>query len=131
MCKLPSGRCIGYPDAELRNTLTPWGQEKLSLTYMGKNSYTNQWERLSTHGGKLVEKITQAVARDLLAMAMLRLEAHGYPIVLHVHDEVIAEVLKGLANLDRFCAIMAQLEPWAKGFPIKAEGWVGQRFKKG
>jgi len=131
MCKLPGGRCIGYPDAELRDVLTPWGQEKLAVTYMGKNSYNNQWERLNTHGGTLVENITQAVARDLLALAMLRLEKNHYPIVIHVHDECVAEVLEGTGNLKFFCHIMEQNPKWAKGFPVKAEGWIGRRYKKG
>ena len=131
MCKLPSGRCLGYPEAELRDTVTPWGQDKLSVTYMGMNSHTHQWERLVTHGGTLVENITQAVCRDMLAMAMLRLEKANYPIVLHIHDECIAEVLAGTGNIKEFCRIMEMLEPWAKGFPVRAEGWIGPRYKKG
>lgn len=131
MCKLPGGRIIGYPEAELQDVMTPWGQEKLAVTYMGKNSHTNQWERLNTHGGTLVENVTQATARDLLALAMLRLEDAGYPIVLHVHDETVSEVLEGTGSLEEYCSIMEVTPKWAKGFPIKAEGWIGKRYRKG
>ena len=130
MCKLPSGRCIGYPEAELREVMTPWGQPKMAVTYMGHNSYTNQWERLSTHGGTLVENICQAVCRDMLAMAMLRLEKAFYPIVLHIHDECVSEVIEGTADLETYCRIMEIIESWARGFPVKAEGWIGYRYKK-
>jgi DNA polymerase len=131
MCKLPSGRIIGYPDAEIQETKTPWGALKDSVTYMGMNSYTHQWERLATHGGTLVENITQAVARDLLAAAMMRLEKANYPIVLHVHDECISEVIEGTGNLDEYCDIMAANDSWAEGLPVRSEGWIGQRYRKG
>jgi DNA polymerase len=78
-----------------------------------------------------VENETQALARDILAHAMPKLEAAGYPIVLHVHDEAVAEVVKARGTVEEFEAIMAELPPWAEGFPLKASGgWRGLRFRK-
>lgn len=142
-CKLPSGRCLCYPYPEIRTVTTPWGAENDALTYMtvvadtkGKilpdpNS-SGKWCRISTYGGSLAENLTQAVARDLLAEAMVRLEAAGFPIVFHVHDEVITEVPKDspadtLARVER---IMSEVPAWATGLPLAAEGWRGPRFRK-
>lgn len=142
-CKLPSGRCLCYPYPEIRTVTTPWGAEKDALTYMtvvadtkGKilpdpNS-SGKWCRISTYGGSLAENLTQAVARDLLAEAMVRLESAKFPIVFHVHDEVITEVPKDspadtLARVER---IMSEVPAWATGLPLAAEGWRGPRFRK-
>ena len=78
-----------------------------------------------------MENITQAIARDLLAEAMFRLEDAGYDIVMHVHDEVVCEVPdNSTKSLSEYEAIMAQVPAWAEGMPIDVEGWVGKRFKK-
>src|SRR5690606_22232235 len=101
--QLPSGRRLAYakPRLELDER---FGKE--SLTYIGDNS------RLKTYGGKLVENIVQAVARDCLAEAMIRLDAAGYDIVAHVHDEIIAE---GDQDIKEMEAIMSEPIPWAPG----------------
>lgn len=130
-CILPSGRRLAYPDPELRQKMTPWGEPRPSLTYKGINMYNHQWERQTTYGGKLVENITQAVARDLMAEAMMRMEKSGvYKPVLSVHDELIAEAVKGTGNLKEFELIMAACPEWAEGCPVVADGWVGERYHK-
>lgn len=83
-----------------------------------------------TYGGSLVENITQAVCRDLLAEAMLRLEAAGYPIIMHCHDEAVAELPEGVGDPHEFCRIMAEAPLWAAGFPIAAEGFASRRYRK-
>lgn len=124
-CKLPSGRRIHYFDPKIENQN---GYAK--LTYMGTNSQTHKWDRIHTYGGKLVENATQAVARDLLAEAMLHIENIGYPIVLSVHDEVVCEVDKALGSIKTLNQLMCKLPPWAIGLPVKAVGWKGKRFRK-
>ena len=100
------------------------------LTYLGTNSITRKYERQSTWGGKLVENITQAVARDVLAEAMIRCEKTGYKIVLSVHDELIAEVPSDFGSLEEFIDLMTTLPLWAEGCLIEAEGWRGKRYRK-
>ena len=98
---------------------------------MGRDSYTGQWCRLDTYGGKLTENITQAIARDILTFAMKNLERAGYAIVLHVHDEVVSEVLKGTGSVEEFEAIMGTLPQWCADWPIRAAGgWRGNRYRK-
>ncbi len=126
--KLPSKRLIAYYKPEVRMTETPWGQEKNTLTYMATNSVTRKWERERTYGGKIVENITQGVARDVMAEAMLRCEDAGYEVVLTVHDEILTE--KGDGNVKEFENLMSALPDWAEGLPVEVEGWSGQRYLK-
>lgn len=143
---LPSGRALCYPYPELRMVTTPWGEEKEQLTFMTVVDVTQKkkakilpdpnskgkWQRISTYGGSLAENMTQAVARDLLAEAMVRLESEGIEIVMHVHDEVVAEVKRFRAEyaLERMEAIMSEAPAWAKGLPLAAEGFHGKRYRK-
>lgn len=99
-----------------------------SLGYWGVNQTNKRWERQETYGGKLVENITQATARDCLAEAIERLEAAGYPVVFHVHDEVIIDCSHG--SLEEVIAIMSQPPAWAPDLPLTADGWECDYFKK-
>lgn len=84
-----------------------------------------------TYGGKLVENITQAVARDLLRDAMLRADEHPvYDLLLSVHDELICEADDEAGDLHEFEQLMGELPDWAEGCPVAAEGWVGKRYRK-
>lgn len=129
-CQLPSGRCLAYVDAKERVVKTPWGAEKTTVTFMGVNSLTRQWQRQKSYGGLWAENITQAVARDLLAEAMLRVEENGYPVILSVHDELVSAIREGFGSLTEYEELMTVLPPWAEGLPVKAEGWIANRYQK-
>lgn len=129
-CMLPSGRALCYPYPKLEPTITPWGDEKAQLHYKTVDDKTKQWSDTHTYGGKLAENITQAVARDVLVHAMVQLESAGYPIVLHVHDEIVAEIAGNEKELMNYLHIMQQPPSWAAGLPIAVEGWAGVRYRK-
>ena len=99
-----------------------------NITFWGVNSQTKKWNLTSTYGGKLVENITQAVARDLMAEAMLALDDAGYEIVLTVHDEIITEVTDG--TIQEFTKIMEQVPSWATGLPVRVEAYESRRYRK-
>ena len=126
--KLPSGRKLFYVDPAIGENR--WGNP--SITYMGLND-KNKWGRIETYGGKLVENCVQAIARDCLAQAIEHLEEAGFPVVFHVHDEVVIDIPPYADNdtmLSAVVNIMTQPIPWAKGLPLGADGWVGTFFKK-
>ena len=124
--RLPSGRKLYYAKPQLGQN--QWG--KPSITYMGMDQTTKKWKLIETYGGKLVENCVQAIARDCLAEAIERLEAAAYPVVFHVHDEVVIECAVERASLDDIAAIMARPVPWAPDLPLSADGWVGAFYKK-
>lgn len=134
---LPSGKPLFYKDPKVLMKRTPFknpdGSPKMapSLTFMGSPDKGKGWVRKDTYGGKLVENITQATARDLMAMAKLRVDAHpDYDLLLSVHDEVIAEADPGVGSVHEFEQIMAHVPGWARGCPVGAEGWRGFRYRK-
>jgi DNA polymerase len=129
-CTLPSGRRLAYPDAQIRSRTTPWGAEKPSLTYKGVSGFSHQWQTQTAYGGMLVENITQAVARDVLAEALKRVEQSGqFTPVLTVHDEIVAEGKPGIP-LSVFDALIIKTPRWANGLPIACDSWTGSRYKK-
>jgi len=129
-CELPSKRRLAYYGPGIKYEETPWGEMRPKLYHWGTDSYTKKWVYSSTYGGKLVENVVQAISRDLMAEAMLRIDKAGYKIVLTVHDEIIAENKIGKGNLKEFESLMSALPEWAKGAPVSVEGWVGLRYRK-
>ena len=122
---LPSGRKLSY--VKPRMAVNRFGRD--GLTYEGI-SENKKWSRIETYGPKLVENIVQGTARDLLAEAMLRVEKKGYPIVMHCHDEIIAEVPEGSGSVDEMCEIMAIQPKWAEGLPLRADGYQCSFYQK-
>ena len=120
---LPSGRKLAY----IKPKLQPNRFGRMAITYEGLGQ-NNKWCRGETYSGKLVENITQATARDLLAEAMWRLEQAKFDIVAHVHDEVILEVPKGSITVDEVCGIMNQNPSWADCLPLASAGYIGEKF---
>ena len=131
-CKLPSGRLLSYADPRVTQAKTPWGSTTSKLRFMGVDPYTKKWCLQDIYGGLLTENVVQAVARDLMASAMLA--AHrspDYELVMSVHDELVCEVdaLKH-PTVKQFEALMSTTPSWAKGCPVEAEGWCGKRYRK-
>ena len=122
---LPSGRKLSY--VKPRMAVNKFGRD--GLTYEGI-SENKKWSRIETYGPKLVENIVQGTARDLLAEAMLRVEKKGYPIVMHCHDEIIAEVPEGIGSVDEMCDVMAVQPKWAEGLPLRADGFECKFYQK-
>lgn len=121
--RLPSGRELTYIRPRVENN---------KITYEGTNQTSRTWERLETYGGKLVENIVQAIARDCLAVAMTRLERAGFKIVMHVHDEVILDC--GAADIDKALElankIMGTAIDWAPELILNADGYITKYYKK-
>ena len=125
--RLPWGRKLAYarPKIEVEPEF-----DREGLTYEGSEQTSGKWTRLRTYGGKLVENIVQAIARDCLAAAMTRLEAEGYQIVMHIHDEVVIECPADACDLDNVCRIMGQPIDWAPGLILTADGYITDYYKK-
>ncbi|MCM1508384.1 MAG: DNA polymerase [Ruminococcus flavefaciens] len=126
---LPSGRKLYYIDPAIGENR--WGNP--SISYMGMDQTTKKWKRIETYGGKLVENCVQAIARDCLAQAIEHLEDAGFPVVFHVHDEVVIDIAPFADDetmLKTVADIMSRPISWAQGLPLSADGWVGKFFKK-
>ena len=121
MIGLPNGRSIAYANATL---------EDGRIRYEGKSMTSSTFQKLDTYGGKLVENIVQATARDVLGESMIRLEKLGYKIVAHVHDEVILDVPIGITNIDEINEQMAINPEWTEGLPLAAAGFRSDFYMK-
>lgn len=150
--ELPSGRILSYPGIgisvekvveeepdcvtdvkpgsfTIKAGTKPVYRER--IRYMGENQTTRQWGKQYTYGGKLAENITQALCRDLLAVALVRVDAEGWPIILHVHDEIVTEVPNEPEySVEKLERMMCELPSWAQGFPLAAEGDELMRYAK-
>lgn len=125
--KLPSGRKLAYYNAKLE----PGKKGNEVITYEGVNQETKAWSRQETYGGKLVENIVQAVARDCLAETLLHVDALGYKIVMHVHDEIVVDVpYEDKDALEKIYEIMSKPIDWAPGLPLKGDGYETLFYKK-
>jgi DNA polymerase len=126
--QLPNGRKLIYRDPVL--STNRWDNE--SIKYKGKNQITGQWGWVETYGGKLSENIIQAIARDLLADGMRRLDAAGFDIVMHVHDEVVADIPNESTDfvISEMCRILGEPVKWAQGLGTPAEGFITNYYKK-
>ena len=122
--RIPSGRTLCYRSPEIEPVKNN-GRQKEEIWYRN-----NKGNRDKLYGGKLTENLTQAVARDLLANAIFNVEIGGYPVVLHIHDELVTEVPEGFGSIEELCDLLCQLPPWAEGLPLKAEGWRGKQYRK-
>lgn len=123
--QLPSGRKLYYVEPRLAQN--DFGKQ--ALHYMGPDQKTGKWSLINTYGGKLVENIVQAIARDCLAVSLLRVEQAGYDTVLHVHDEIGIESNRD-EDLEKVLDLMAKPVPWAPGLPLKAAGFSTEFYMK-
>jgi DNA polymerase len=129
MCQLPSGRLLYYPYATWTELTTPWGAQRESVRFMGINPNTHKWSSSHGRGGLWAENITQGDSFDFIAAAMLRCENAGFPPVLSVHDENVAEAPE-TADDALYGRLMAQRPPWARGMPLAVAGFSGPRYAK-
>ena len=134
--QLPSGRRLAYIQPHLRRKKMAWkdrdGKDvwKDVLCCMGVDSLTKEWRVQYLWNGLLTENAVQAIARDIMAEAIMRMEARGWPVVLTVHDEIICEILKGLLTCEEFVAEMTINPKWCPEMPIVAEGDITPRYRK-
>jgi DNA polymerase len=126
--KLPSTRKLAYPFPRIE--IEDLQHEVVVFKDNGAGRWRDCRNGNGAYGGLWTENIVSAISRDLLASAMLRIEAAGYPISLHVHDEILAEVPEGLGSTTEFIKLMTMLPSWALGLPVAAKAWTGKRFYK-
>ena len=119
--KLPSGRCLAY----MKPSIDTNGQ----ITYMGLDT-SKRWGIIRSYGAKIVENLVQAIARDLLVHALNALQERGYPVVMHVHDEVVVELPGGCSSVSEICDIITELPDWAIGLPLRAEVYECEFYQK-
>lgn len=128
--KLPSGRTLAYIAPRLETgrfgsaviTYQSYDKTEKAADEEEEAPVTRRWQREETYGPKIVENLTQAIARDLLCAAMMNLEAAGYRICMHIHDEAVIEMPIGQGSLEEACRLMAIAPVWAEGLPLRADG---------
>lgn len=128
---LPSGRPLYYPEPKILSKAVPWNKDEKRpvLTFM--EEFNKKWLRTQAYGGLLVENITQATARDLMAEAMVKADDHpDYDVIMSVHDELVCEVDEGVGDVKAFERMMSETPAWARDCPVDAEGWRGKRYRK-
>jgi DNA polymerase bacteriophage-type len=134
VCTLPGGRNLSYFKPRLEEVEMPWSTPEkpatgLSITYLAWKS--GQWKRVKTYGGKLAENITQAACRDVLVVGMFGAVGAGLPIVMHVHDEIVIEVLEKHDDASNILQqVMEEKQPWYSHWPVRVECWEGLRYRK-
>jgi DNA polymerase len=126
--KLPSSRKLAYPFPKIEI------EDLEHEVVVFKDNAQGQWHDCrhgnGAYGGMWTENVVSAISRDLLAAAMLRIEAAGYSIILHVHDEIVAEVPAGFGSTTEFIRLMTMIPSWALELPVAAKAWSGKRFRK-
>ena len=130
--ELPSGRLICWQGPEVGDQQTPWGAVREGITVRNQNTFTRKWGRNQLIGSSIFQSVVQATARDMLTEAMLRLHDEGYSMVNSVHDEILLLVKEadGETALGRVIEVMTTPPKWAPDFPLAAEGWFGDRYRK-
>ena len=130
--QLPSGRLICWQRPKVEKQLTPWGQLKDGILVWSQNTFTRKWGYNKLIGSSIFQSSVQGTARDMLTESMLALDNEGYTVVNCIHDEIliVAPEQGAEAALERVIEIMTKAPQWAPGFPLAAEGWVGQRYRK-
>lgn len=128
--RLPSGRLLSYQAAHCTDGETPWGAPCKKLWFWAWNGQANRMEWQNLYGGRIMENACQAIARDVMLDAMVRLDVQGWALILSVHDEILSDNPVGSKSLDDMLALMAQAPHWAPGLPLLAEGWQGHRYRK-
>ena len=136
--ELPGGRRLAYPDPRYGRAQDQPNSRFVRFGGIGsqsmvfKDNASGAWGDIRMYGGLCTENIVQAVARDLLAEAMLRVTAAGYKVVAHIHDELVIEVPAKDAKrvMPIFVDLMKQLPPWAEGLPVAVKGWTSRRYAK-
>jgi len=134
-CRLPSGRFLTYHRPKLLEAVDKLNRGPCyDITFEGYNSNATKgrvgWNVLETYGGRLFENVVQAVSADIQAEALVRLEDNNYPVVMHTHDEAIAEVQLGLGSVEHMGALMTERPAWASWWPLRAAGWEHKRYQK-
>lgn len=130
--RLPSGRKIWYFNPQPVKRRMPYDQDIIKECFTYQATKMGQMKIIDAFGGQLTENVVMGIERDIMTNAMFKLEANGFPLVLDVHDEVVAEPLAADADEKAYTQIMLDVEPWvcAMKVPIAIETWAGDRYRK-